>query len=741
MLKKFKLKQVLGVMALLSITSVTVAAPSISLSQTVGADVTIGACGIDVALDVNLGDSVNYCYVATNDGDVAFDLQSLSSDVFGTLLSEAPNTLAPGGTLQFNDIRTLASSQINTGTWTSKESLFSVTTGGFVDISGTGNLETELGDDGQVNLTIPFAFDYFGTVSSDLRVGNNGAALFGVTTGEVEFSNAALTATEAGMIAPFWDDIGASATTGDLYTETIGTTPNRIFVVQWHQEIHYALPAPPDTENVTFQIALYEMNNEIQFRYQDVLFGGSLAAFDQGASATVGLVSPDGLTILEYSVNGNNLLSDGDVISVFPSAVAAEEASSISSITTVTILVPQVQATPSPLNASVASSGTGSETLSITNTGAGILDWSLGESSAVAKMTSKRPVSFYSPIRQGDVSQFADNNFKSNKGSYVPKIQNNLLGGGSTPVAYAFDVRNGSFGTVDYTSPGAFNEVVATTDSYFAGDFINDDFSTLYVIRGDDGLYSINTADGVATFIAAITGGATGVSGMSVDNNDGVVYISTTSGTSSFLYTIDLATAVTSLIGQVTNSDVLIDIAVSEAGDIYGFDIDSDSLISIDKFTGAGTVIGNIGIDASFAQGMDFDGQSNILYLAAYIGGGVNEIRTIDLLTGASTLVGSVNSGIGGAELDAFAIAQPYDNCYTQEDVLWLSYSVTSGATNAGDTDDVSVAFDASALVDGLYQANICLFSNDPDESLVKIPVSLQVGPMPSDLIFLNGFE
>ncbi|VAW40113.1 hypothetical protein MNBD_GAMMA01-579 [hydrothermal vent metagenome] len=51
----------------------------------------------------------------------------------------------------------------------------------------------------------------------------------------------------------------------------------------------------------------------------------------------------------------------------------------------------------------------------------------------------------------------------------------------------------------------------------------------------------------------------------------------------------------------------------------------------------------------------------------------------------------------------------------------------------------MTVNFDASALTDGMYSANVCVFSNDPDETLVKVPVNLQVGS--SDLIFMDGFE
>ncbi|VAW33055.1 hypothetical protein MNBD_GAMMA01-433, partial [hydrothermal vent metagenome] len=674
-------------------------------------------------------ETTNFCYTVTNDGDVPFDLHTLATSAFGDLFTDLPDILLPTESLQFNDMRTLASDVVNDADWTAAQSPFTVTNdaAAFEDISVSGVLVPELADDGEVNLIIPFPFDYFGTVATDIRVGNNGAALFGVTSGDVGWSNTnGLTATEAGMIAPFWDDIGISATTGDLYTQELGTSPDRRFIIQWDKEVAFVIGGSIDSETITFQLVLFETTNEIQFRYSDVIFGGSTAAGDAGASATIGLVSSDGTTIHTYSHN-MAVLNDGDVISVMPTTTALPAATA-SATAEILVLVPQVQAAPSVINSTVASAGTGSEVLAISNIGFGTLNWSVDESSNVAKAPSTRPLSFYTPATKGFASQFADVNTKTNKSVFATKPAGKGLAGPLAPIAYTFDLRNDSFGTIDHTSPGVFNEIVANSTSYYAGDFVNQDYTTLYAVDDSDNLVAINTADGVVTAIAAITGGAADVSGLTEDPTDGTVYLSTTDGATASLYTIDLTTAVSTLVGEVTNSALLIDIAASATGDLYGFDIGSDSLIAIDKATGAGTVVGAIGFDASFAQGMDFDHSTNTLYIAAYFGGGANSILTVDLTTGAATAVGPVNPDTGGAELDAFAIAADVEGCYLQADIPWLSLSTASGSVEAGETDNVTVNFDASALTDGMYSANVCVFSNDPDETLVKVPVNLQVG-------------
>jgi hypothetical protein len=79
---------------------------------------------------------------------------------------------------------------------------------------------------------------------------------------------------------------------------------------------------------------------------------------------------------------------------------------------------------------------------------------------------------------------------------------------------------------------------------------------------------------------------------------------------------------------------IVIDIAINAAGDLYGLTLGTDSLVSIDPVTGVGTVIGPIGLNANFAQGMDFDPATGDLYAAVYTGGGTGMFCTLDLTTG-----------------------------------------------------------------------------------------------------------
>jgi hypothetical protein len=64
---------------------------------------------------------------------------------------------------------------------------------------------------------------------------------------------------------------------------------------------------------------------------------------------------------------------------------------------------------------------------------------------------------------------------------------------------------------------------------------------------------------------------------------------------------------------------------------------------------------------------------------------------------------------------------------YEQYGALWLSESPTSGRVALGESQDVTVTFDATGLLPGSYSESLVIQSNDPDENEVTVPVSMQV--------------
>jgi subtilisin family serine protease len=66
-------------------------------------------------------------------------------------------------------------------------------------------------------------------------------------------------------------------------------------------------------------------------------------------------------------------------------------------------------------------------------------------------------------------------------------------------------------------------------------------------------------------------------------------------------------------------------------------------------------------------------------------------------------------------------------NCVTPTAIPWLSASPASGAVDPDDEQVVSIGFDADGLAPGVYEAQLCVFSNDPDAERSSIAVTLTV--------------
>jgi uncharacterized repeat protein (TIGR01451 family) len=157
---------------------------------------------------------------------------------------------------------------------------------------------------------------------------------------------------------------------------------------------------------------------------------------------------------------------------------------------------------------------------------------------------------------------------------------------------------------------------------------------------------------------------------------------------------------------------------------MFGLDLVNDMLVGIDPATGAGTVIGSIGFNANYAQGMDFEEESGILYLAAFNGGtSTAELRIADTTTGNTTLVGAFPAG---TEVDSLAFATG-----GAKDVPWLSEIPVTGTLDAdGGLQLVDVTFDAGVpevTQPGLYLATLKVKTDDPEFPSLMVPVTMSV--------------
>ncbi|MBN2002565.1 MAG: S8 family serine peptidase [Anaerolineae bacterium] len=293
-------------------------------------------------------------------------------------------------------------------------------------------------------------------------------------------------------------------------------------------------------------------------------------------------------------------------------------------------------------------------------------------------------------------------------------------------VAYATEPNIGQFLSLDVARPDVLNVISAFEPMIWAGDFGVD--GVLYAIDSDTNqLISIDPESGATTGIGSITSNdGQDWTGMALDPSTGIMYASSTQcGGGSTLYTINLGTGVAASVGEISNVPCAIALAVDSAGQMYTYDISTDTLSRVDRATGAGTLIGPIGFDAAFGQGMDFDSISGQMLMAAFNNETFQgELRAVNLATGATTLLGVL--GGSGSLYQLGWLALPNSG-----DIPWLSTDPVSGTLDTNAVSVLDVVFDAGVsetTQPGDYHGALIVSSNAANGS-IQIPVTLTVTP------------
>jgi hypothetical protein len=272
-----------------------------------------------------------------------------------------------------------------------------------------------------------------------------------------------------------------------------------------------------------------------------------------------------------------------------------------------------------------------------------------------------------------------------NKVPYSPVILPHFI----TTIAYGDDISVYHFVSVPIPSGSPFTEIDSLPGVSYGGAFID---TTFYAIRNYN-LITVSITTGVVTNIGQITGINELPTSLAYKQPNGPMYLGATDLTYSKLYTISPDSAAATLIGNITDCPGLIDFSINCEGKLYGTDIVNDNLIYIDTATGAGTIIGPLGVNLNYAQGASFDLSTGTLYLAAYTT--ESQLRTVNLTTGATTLVTSWN----GHQIAAFGIpgscAPPFVPCDLQTGpflsvpdlmIPLTFYPIKAKITNAGTT-------------------------------------------------------
>ena len=162
-----------------------------------------------------------------------------------------------------------------------------------------GYYEDDEGFANQVEIGFNFNFNQLNYTKLNINV--NGFVTFGEgflqDVGEKYHTNNLMSgpsqANTRPLIAPLWDDLRLNNNQSLKYLTT-GTTPNRIFTVEW-SNVQWSLNTLNNV--ISFQMKLYETSNLIQFHYQPL--DGNIA----DASASIGIATCSSCTGSFLSVN------------------------------------------------------------------------------------------------------------------------------------------------------------------------------------------------------------------------------------------------------------------------------------------------------------------------------------------------------------------------------------------------------------------------------------------------------
>ncbi|MCQ4163274.1 Ig-like domain-containing protein [Tahibacter harae] len=783
-----------GVQASFALTNESAAQGGIELQVTVST-LPPPACGTATHIAVTPGEPVNYCFTLINRSSVTLNYHTLTMLTgapfqyeyagWDRLFDLLPQAVPPGGSFRYNHVVTAGTrDQSPRFTWNATASRPGYEQGSdpavvFSDIRTTGTALT-LGAKGVYRLgALPFPFSFYGQYfhegdSSVLCINNSGTLTLrtaddtdgcpeplvvpppfvGDNDTMAAVAHARFPFYGYNGIAAYWDLLGGH---GAVYYATVGTAPNRRLIVQWDDKDHALYPN--QAGGITFQTVLEEGTGRIHYVYRDLTFDVLAEPNpDFGGSATVGLVGFTPMTddppYREYAFNSATL-AEGQVITWTPVDVPRHASGAVA----VDVGAPRLSLAAAAISAQAGAGEQTSATLRIGNAGEIDLLWSLQEAQARAHFPPTDLGPWLADLQRSDRHAYRAAAHQSAANAASASAPDSVF---AVPAyANARNFWNGfNLGAISFDASRPDRVVQGTgipmhSGDYLVADFAGNDFTRIYTLGsygGDIGLAwsdtntLLPTSIGDAVMANAQTPPYMRWSSMAWDSRTHTMFATTAAdlgscaaAAASDLYRLDLQTAQATFVAPVAASvDVCIRaLAVAPDGALYGIDDFNNSLVAIDKNTGAAAVVGPLGFPVEGANlSADFDESSGVLYLA-----NGSRLYTVNRVTGAATLVGPpLLIGNEAVRIDGLSIAVAGGDCAVPGQVPWLRVQQTAGTTPPGAQAQISVDLDARELAPGLHQANLCVFSNDRTQSLVRVPVALTV-TAGGDAIFASGFE
>ena len=194
------------------------------------------------------------------------------------------NFLPGGGTVHFN---TTTAANVNAVTNNIANTILATFHKGMTEI--TDGSAGPTGNDASSNASIGFSFYFLGNSYSQVSICTNGWLSFNTSNAGTSPLNARLFSNQQPNItlAPWYDDLNADLANAITY-KTVGSSPYRVFTVQWKSmPVYNGVTSPA---RISFQVKLYETSNMIEFHYGDIVEGTHSAS----ESASIGIENATG---------------------------------------------------------------------------------------------------------------------------------------------------------------------------------------------------------------------------------------------------------------------------------------------------------------------------------------------------------------------------------------------------------------------------------------------------------------
>jgi hypothetical protein len=306
---------------------------------------------------------------------------------------------------------------------------------------------------------------------------------------------------------------------------------------------------------------------------------------------------------------------------------------------------------------------------------------------------------------------------------------------GSGVAAWCAMNSTGEFGTFD---PANGSTVTAVGVSPIGGDVFENagainpsDLNEAWVLANNGDAYTVDVATGTYTLIGSVGNDWVAAE---FDQSTGLFYALDGLGD---LYNVDVPGLTANLVGSTGLGAVLpIGLAIDGESNAYTYSLGDDNFYSIDLGTAASTLVGSIGFNANFGQGMFWNSATDTIIMTAFNGDLFDsELRSVDTTTGATTLINQMDPAAltqyAWSSSPASTPPPPPPPCTVFEDFEeglpagWSTvvntgdcdWAVQSATPTGDDFPTLAMVFDDDACGNGAPASNVSLLSDVYDTS------------------------